>query len=386
MVLAHFVVDVSFFRSTYFGYASRKNETSPRTALKTMRFILLNSVYFVVEVYFFTQRTSMYASRKNRLLLELSSKSKALCFLYSRRDALVFLFHFFSGHDTLSLLMKILILGAKGMLGQELIKAFSDMGEITAWDREDVDITRADETSGKITAFMPDILINAAAYNNMDKAESEDAEIAKTINGNVVGALADICQILAITMVHYSTDYVFDGTKGSPYIEADEPNPESVYATSKYLGERLLKMSGTEYYLLRTSRLFGNAGSSEMAKRSFVDTMLEKAKTQQEFQLVSDEVASPTYVKDLALQTRKMFDEKKPFGLYHVTNSGECSWYEFGKKVFELAGLHPTVTAVPGDTFPRPAKRPAYSVLKSTKLPPLRSWEDALKDYLANRT
>ena len=282
-------------------------------------------------------------------------------------------------------IMKILILGSKGMLGQELVRCFSDMGEVAAWDREDVDLTKADEASGKITAFMPDILINAAAYNNMDKAETDDAERAKTINGNVVGALADICQILAVTMVHYSTDYVFDGTKGAPYIETDTPNPQSVYAESKHLGERLLRMAAPEYYLIRTSRLFGSAGSSDMAKKSFVDTMLELGKTKTELDLVDEEISSPTYAPDVAKATRQLFDEKKPFGIYHRTNSGECTWYGFGKKVFELAGMPVKTHPVAASAFPRPAKRPSYSVLASTKLPPMRPWEEALAEYLRSR-
>ena len=278
--------------------------------------------------------------------------------------------------------MKILILGADGMLGQELQKAFADMGEVTAWDKKDVDITKADEASGKITALMPDILINAAAYNNMDKAEGEDAELAKAINGNVVGALADICQILAITMVHYSTDYVFDGTKQQGYTETDQPNPISVYGESKYLGERLLRLSGAEYYLIRTSRMFGLAGTSPMAKKSFVDMMLELGKTKSTMDLVDDEMDAPTYAPDLAAATRRLFDENLPFGIYHITNSGACTWYGFGKKIFALAGLSVQATSVPGSAFPRPARRPAYSLLTSTKLPPLRPWEEALEEYL----
>ena len=280
--------------------------------------------------------------------------------------------------------MKILILGAKGMLGQELVKAFSDMGEVAAWDREEVDLSRSDETSGKITQFMPDILINAAAYNEVDKAETEE-ETAKAMNGNLVGALADICQILAITMVHYSTDYVFAGTNKEGYAETDAPDPQSAYARSKYLGERLLRFSGAEAYLIRTSRLFGPSGSSVMAKKSFVDKMLERAQAGGTIQLVDEELSCPTYAPDLAKATRKLFDDKKSFGTYHITNSGACTWYGFGKKLFELARLPVDIEAVPASAFPRPAARPAFSVLKNSKLPAMRPWEDALEEYLKNR-
>jgi dTDP-4-dehydrorhamnose reductase len=271
------------------------------------------------------------------------------------------------------------------MLGQELARVFSDMGEVAAWDKEEVDLTKADETSGKITAFMPDVLVNAAAYNNVDRAEKDDAELAKAMNSNVVGALADICQILAITMVHFSTDYVFDGAKREGYAEADQPNPQSVYGESKYLGERLLKMSGAEYYLIRTSRLFGRAGASPAAKKSFVDTMLELGKAQGTVELVNEELSSPTYAPDLARATRELVAGKKPFGIYHRTNAGACTWYEFGKKIFELAGMPLEVKPVSADHSPRPAKRPAFSILRSTKLPPLRSWEEALAEHLRRK-
>jgi dTDP-4-dehydrorhamnose reductase len=278
--------------------------------------------------------------------------------------------------------MKILILGAEGMLGQELVAAFKGLGEVTAWDKGQIDLLRSDEASGKITAFMPDVLINAAAYNNVDKAETEDAELAKNLNGHTVGALADICQILAITLVHYSTDYVFDGTKREGYLEHDEPNPISVYGESKYLGERLLRMSGAEAYLIRTSRLFGPPGKSVLAKKSFVDSIIETARGGGEIKLVDGEFAAPTYAPDLARATRALFDEKRPFGTYHITNSGGCTWYEFGKKALELARINVPVTAIKPEELLRKAKRPDYSLLKNSKLPGLRRWEEALTEYL----
>ncbi len=281
--------------------------------------------------------------------------------------------------------MKILILGADGLLGQELKKTFSDLGEVAAWDKGEVDLTRADETSGKITAFMPDVMVNAAAYNNVDRAEGEDAELARALNSTVVGELADICQILAITMIHYSTDYVFDGSKREGYAESEPPAPQSVYGESKYLGERLLKMSGAEYYLIRTSRLFGRSGTSPLAKKSFVDSILEQGRAKGEVDLVNEEFSSPTYAADLARATRRLIEEKRPYGIYHRTNNGACTWYEFGKKIFELAGLNVKVNAISGAIFERAAKRPAFSMLRTTKLPPLRNWEEALAEYLKSK-
>lgn len=280
--------------------------------------------------------------------------------------------------------MKILIIGSKGMLGQELAKVFADQ-QLTLWDREEIDITKPEEYGLKITEVGPDLIINAAAMNDVDGIEQDDS-VAKLVNGSAVGSIADICSILGIFMVHYSSDYVFDGTRQGGYVESDKPEPISKYGESKLLGERLLKQAASEYYLIRTSRLFGNQGAGEGTKASFVDKIIAKAKAGEPLQLVDEEVSSPTYVVDLAKRTREMLVARKPFGIYHVTNGGGCTWYQFGKKALELAGLgNVPVTPVPASTFPRPAKRPAFSVLKNTKLPPMRSWEEALAEYLQTR-
>lgn len=279
--------------------------------------------------------------------------------------------------------MKILIIGAKGMLGQELAKVFADQ-ELTLWDRDEIDITKPEDYGLKITEVGPDLIINAAAMNDVDGIEADDT-MAKLVNGNAVGSIADICSILGILMVHYSTDYVFAGTKKEGYAENDIPEPVSKYGETKLLGERVLKQTTSEYYLIRTSRLFGAASPMPGTKASFVDKILEKAKAGGEISLVDEEVSAPTYVVDLAKRTREILAARKPYGIYHVTNSGSCTWYGFGAKVLELAGLNVPVKAVPGSEFPRPAKRPAFSVLKNTKLEPMRPWEVALEEYLGNR-
>ncbi len=279
--------------------------------------------------------------------------------------------------------MKILIIGSKGMLGQELAKVFADQ-ELTLWDRDEIDITKPEDYGLKITEVGPDLIINAAAMNDVDGIEADDT-MAKLVNGNAVGSIADICSILGILMVHYSTDYVFAGTKKEGYTENDVPEPVSKYGETKLLGERVLKQTTSEYYLIRTSRLFGAASPMPGTKASFVDKILEKAKAGGEISLVDEEVSAPTYVVDLAKRTREILAARKPYGIYHVTNSGSCTWYGFGTKVLELAGLTVPVKAVPGSDFPRPAKRPAFSVLKNTKLEPMRPWEEALAEYLKTR-
>lgn len=290
--------------------------------------------------------------------------------------------------------MKVLIIGSKGMLGQELAREFSGNGyEVTAWDREEIDITKKEEVVQKIkslsvsplgkgreAASRLEIIINAAAYNAVDKIEESDKELGEAINGYAVGNLSEAAGAVDATLVHYSTDYVFDGKEIDGYSEDAEPRPQSVYAVSKYLGEQ--QVTKKKYYLIRTSRLFGKQAQSEGAKKSFVDVMLKLAEEKDCLELVDEELSSPTYVRDLAKRTREIIEWKKPFGIYHVTNVGGCTWYGWAKKIFELSGKSVKLIPVGADRFPRPAKRPKHSVLLNTKLPPMRRWEESLAEYL----
>lgn len=280
--------------------------------------------------------------------------------------------------------MKVLIIGAKGMLGQELIREFGENGyEITAWDKEEIDITKKDQVLEKVKSAGPEIIINAAAYNAVDKIEEGDKELADAVNGYAVGNIAEAAEAIGAIIVHYSTDYVFDGKEIEGYKEDDTPNPQSVYADSKLLGERQIK--NKKYYLIRTSRIFGKPAKSEEAKNSFVDTMLKLAGERSSFEIVDEELSSPTYARDLAHRTREIIEWEKPFGIYHVVNSGSCTWYGWAKKIFELSGKNVELVPVPAGRFPRVAKRPNYSILLNTKLPPMRSWEEALAEYLESK-
>ncbi|MFA5128374.1 MAG: dTDP-4-dehydrorhamnose reductase [Patescibacteria group bacterium] len=280
--------------------------------------------------------------------------------------------------------MKVLIIGAKGMLGQELAREFSGNGyEVLTWDKEEIDITKKDLVLEKIKSARPEIIINAAAYNAVDKIEEGEKDLAEAVNGYAVGNLSLTAEVVGAILVHYSTDYVFDGKEIDGYKEDDEPRPQSVYAASKLLGEGQLK--NEKYYLIRTSRLFGKPATSEGAKKSFVDVMLKCAEEKDCLELVDEEVSSPTYVLDLAKRTREIIEWEKPFGIYHVTNSGCCTWYGWAKKTFELSGKSIKLAPVGAERFPRPAKRPKYSVLLNTKLPPMRKWEEALLDYLKTK-
>jgi len=273
--------------------------------------------------------------------------------------------------------MRILILGAKGMLGQALAKTFSDH-ELHLWDREDLDITDFDFTRYKITELEPELIINAAAYTNVDAAE-ENFELAKLINGDAPINLARVAEEINATFVHYSTDYVFDGIKEDGYNENDEPNPISRYGESKAFGEAVLAYC-EKCYLIRTSRLFGFAGTG---KKSFVEKMLELAETKTALELVDEEISKPTYVKDLATQTRLLVEQEFPYGIYHVTNEGECTWFDFAKEIFKIAEKKIDLTPVSGDKFPRLAKRPLNSSLINEKLPIVRAWHDSVREFIS---
>lgn len=280
--------------------------------------------------------------------------------------------------------MKVLIIGAKGMLGQELMREFSGNGnEIFSWDKEEIDVTKKDFVLEKIKSVKPEIIVNAAAYNAVDKIEEGERELAEAVNGYAVGNLSEAAEAVGAILVHYSTDYVFRGGRVDGYREDDPPRPQSVYANSKWLGEQQLK--NPKHYLIRTSRLFGKSAISEGAKKSFVDVMLKCADERDCLELVDEELSSPTYAPDLARRTREIIAWKKPFGIYHATNSGACTWYGWAKKIFELSGRSVKLIPVAAERFPRPAKRPKYSVLLNTKLPPMRSWEEALEDYLKTK-
>jgi len=275
--------------------------------------------------------------------------------------------------------MKILILGAKGMLGHELAKQFADKNKyaIFLWDREELDITNQTEVEEKINELRPDVIINAAAYTAVDKAESEE-ELAYKINGYAVGYLATAAKKADALLVHFSTDYVFDGENHLGYKEDySVKNPASVYGKSKKLAEKMIEDISPRYFLIRTQWLFGSYG------KNFIETMLRLEGEGGEIKVVNDQFGSPTYAKDLAEEVRVMIEEKRESGVYHVTNSNTCSWYEFALKIFEFTDKHPSVRAIKSEEFAAAAKRPTYSMLINTKLPPLRSWEDALKAYLS---
>ena len=275
---------------------------------------------------------------------------------------------------------KILILGAKGMLGHELAEVFSEQNPIL-WDREDLDIVGKKDVENKLLEVKPTLIINAAAYTNVDGAET-NGDLAVKINGYAVGHLAEVAKNLGAILVHYSTDYVFDGKKKDGYMESDQPNPINVYGQSKFLGEKLLLEKGDMYYLIRSSWIYGKNG------KNFVDTILNKALTEEFLSVVNDQFGKPTYAKDLAYATKKLIDQMKPCGIYHLVNetdTGGVSWLDFADLAISIKGLDAEVRPCATKDFPSPTKRPKYGVLINTKFQRLRNWQESLTDYLENK-
>jgi dTDP-4-dehydrorhamnose reductase len=283
---------------------------------------------------------------------------------------------------------KILIIGARGMLGQALRHPSTKLRmtlaqgdrQITAWDKEEIDITNEAEALKKIKELGPELIINCAAYNAVDKAEDE-IDVARKLNSEAVGYLAKAAREIGAILVHYSTGYVFDGKK-SGYKEDDLPNPLSAYAITKALGEEELIKNTDKYYLIRTNLLFGSPVRSILAKKSFIEIMLQKAKEIDTIEVVNDEFSNPTYVKDLAEATFRLIEEKYSFGIYHLVNEDVASWYDWAKEIFEIKNIKINLIPISADKLKRPARRPKYSVLLNTKFPKLRNWQEALSEYL----
>jgi dTDP-4-dehydrorhamnose reductase len=284
---------------------------------------------------------------------------------------------------------KALILGAKGMLGAELERVYrEDEGyDVTAWDVEDIDVTDFASAEEKIRAVAPSLIINAVAYNAVDACEEDEEEYRKAIvlNAEVPGFLARIAKDMDVTLIHYSTDYVFDGESGDGYAEDDKPRPISKYGTSKREGEKQVIAADGKYYLIRLSKLFGKPAASAMAKGSFFEKMLEAAKGKTEVTAVDDERSCFTYAPDLALASKVLEMYAKPYGIYHLVNEGAVTWYEAAGELFRLAGTDVVVKPVSADAFPRPAKRPHASVLRNTKFIEFRPYAEALQEFLENR-
>ena len=275
--------------------------------------------------------------------------------------------------------MKILITGSSGMLGHDLIEILKDNHELILTSSKTLDITDNNRVIEFICENKPDIVINSAAYTNVDGCE-ENQETAYSINGDGVRNLAIGCSKIDCPLVHISTDYVFNGENTRPWVEDDEIGPISVYGKSKLKGEEAILETLDKFFIIRTAWLYGINGGN------FPKTMLELAKNHSEITVVYDEVGTPTYTLDLAKAISELIGTDY-YGIYHITNSGNCSWCEFARYIFEVADKDVKVIPVTASEFARPAPRPHYSVLENKKwidngFEPLRSYKDAIKEYI----
>lgn len=273
----------------------------------------------------------------------------------------------------------ILVIGANGMLGHDLMKVLE--GDVRGLDLPDIDITSLESVRRVLLTLKPKIVINAAAYTDVDGCET-DVEQAMAVNGEGVGLLALTAREIGAKLVQISSDYVFDGSKGTPYLEADPVGPLSVYGESKLAGELNAAMA-PEYLIIRTQWLYGIHG------KNFVETMLRLAGEKSELAIVDDQIGSPTWSYDLALSIKALL-EKGCVGVYHAANSGYCSWKEFAEAIFEEAGLQVKVNSMTTQELNRPANRPLYSTLDCSKLTEdtgfrPQQWREALKSYLKLR-
>lgn len=275
--------------------------------------------------------------------------------------------------------MRILVTGARGMLGSDLCPLLTKDHEVVEVDIQDFDVTTPSAVEETVR-ISPQIVCHLAAATDVDGCEL-DPESACLTNGVGTRNIALACQRLKIPVLYLSTDYVFDGEKGEPYLELDHPNPINVYGMSKLQGEQYVSQLLTQFYIVRSSWLFGKNG------RNFVDQILARARERGRLEVVTDQVGSPTYTADLA-EALKALLETGRYGLYHITNSGFCSWFEFALEILNLAGVTGVeVAPIDSRSCERRAKRPKYSVLSNsaserTLKRRMRPWEEALADYL----
>lgn len=279
--------------------------------------------------------------------------------------------------------MKIALLGSAGQLGQDLQAALKSQ-DVHALTRRDFDVTDHPQVRSQLMDLRPDVILNTTAFHRVDDCEIQP-ELAYSVNALAVLNLIRIANDLDSILVHISTDYVFDGKAGRPYTETSEPFPLSVYANSKLAGELLVRSTARRHFVIRSCGLYGAAGSRGKGG-NFVQTMLAKARRNEPIRVVNDQVVTPTYTVDLANQIARVLSTEH-FGLFHMSNQGSCTWFEFAKAIFEIAGLKADISATTSDLYKTPATRPRYSVLENARLKELglnemRHWRDALAAYL----
>jgi len=276
--------------------------------------------------------------------------------------------------------LKLLVTGAAGMLGRDVMLAAGNAGhDLVGYGRAELDVTNQATLDRKFDLERPDVVINCAAWTDVDGAEDAE-EAAFAVNGSGAGNVAAAADKVEARILHVSTDYVFDGAKGSPYVESDQPAPLSAYGRTKLAGEEAIAAANKRHFIVRSAGLFGIGG------RNFVETMLRLAESQNEVLVVHDQVGSPTYTWHLAYGIVRLI-EGIEYGILHMAASGQCSWYEFAREIFEQAKVECKVLSATTDMLGRPAPRPAFSALESQRehAIELPSWQDGLAGYIAQR-
>lgn len=281
--------------------------------------------------------------------------------------------------------MKIVIIGATGQLGQDLIKTLWADNDVIGLTHQNIEVTDYNSVQ-TIKEQKPDVIINTAAFHKTDQCEDEPL---KTFSVNAIGAknVAAISKEINATNIFISTDYLFSGFKNEPYTEDDTTDPINTYGISKLAGELFTKQN-PRHYIFRVASLFGVAGASGKGG-NFVETMITKAKKGEPIAVVDDMWMSPTYTKDAAETIKKILELQLPFGTYHLTNQGHCTWFQFAQEIFKLTGLTPELKRIETNQIQTKAKRPRFSAIKSIKLPrynlEMRSWKEALHSYLVEK-
>ena len=279
--------------------------------------------------------------------------------------------------------MRICIVGANGQLGRDLTKTLAGH-DVIPFTREDFDVTDDVCARAAISDARPEMVVNLTAYHRVDDCEANPA-LAYGVNALAVLSLVRIANDLDAKIVQISTDYVFDGNSTTPYVESDPPFPLSVYGNSRLAGEYLVRTQARRFVLIRTCGLYGHVGSRGKGG-NFVETMLRRGRNGEPIQVVNDQTVTPTATIDLARQLAVLFSTSHE-GLFHITNEGSCTWYEFAAAIFEIAGIRANLTPTTSLSYKTPARRPPYSVLENRRLKELRlnqmlHWRDALAEYL----
>jgi dTDP-4-dehydrorhamnose reductase len=282
--------------------------------------------------------------------------------------------------------MKILLLGAQGQLGIDFQKLLTG-DEVIGVDIEQIDVRVPAQVNSLVESQKPTVVINCTAYNRVDEAE-DNPEAAFAVNTHAVRHIAIACRTVDVPLVHFSTDYVFDGPVRRPLAELDLPCPRSVYGTSKLAGEHMLRSTWPKHYIVRTCGLYGYAGSREKGT-NFVESILHAAQGGRPLRVIDDQQCTPTSTMDLASAVKRLMTSGA-YGVYHLSSGGACTWYEFAVAALEFAGLRVEVAPVTSGAFAAKAKRPDYSVLdnqafRQAGFDDLRPWREALEDYIRHR-